>query len=162
MSKLDFPSWFYEAMPELECPNPKCGKPLEENHIIAEGIRKSMVHKNETAFFIEYKCPKCNNITTIELAKMTLEDFVLDMIGKFTGDKDECEDDTTEHERPNNTKSDREKCHVSVFSKISDKEMKEIKKVIRDCESHYDFLKNIGLTDDKISEIEEEGKKKDN
>jgi len=159
MDKLDFPQWFYEALPMLECPGPECGKPLEKRYILAEGIRKSMVHKKSTAFFIEYKCPYCHNVVTLELLKMTLRDFVMEMMTLFASKEDDSEDEV--NDCSDKSKSCIKKNKAPKSSKISDTEISEISKVIKTCKSHYDFLKSIGLTDDNIAEIEKDGKKKD-
>lgn len=165
---LEFPRWFKEAMPMLECPS--CHKAVEEGSIVAEGIRKSIAYKDNTAFFIEYKCSHCNNVTTMELTPMTLEDFVMEMLEIFTaddregkegnGDKEESKPKAEKEIKKESHKKITRKTNTNGESKMSSDEIVEFKKMLKTCQSNEDFLSNIGVTEEMRKRWEEDYKDK--
>lgn len=169
---LDFPKWFDKAIKVMKCSN--CHQKMSKEHILAEGIRKSIVHENATAFFIEYKCPKCDAHITMELTKMTVEDFVMEMIDQFAEqDMNDFEgasaeegyyypeetDDSfrneydTQAERKKDKKRGRKNRNKS---KIADNEFIEIKDIIKNCKTHEEFMLSIGITEDDIKKLSDE------
>jgi len=167
---LEFPKWFYETLPYLSCA--KCKSKVKEESITGEGIRKCMSNNEETAFFIEYQCPKCDTATTIELNKMNLEEFTMELLDIFTenieeldeledesedDDLEEWEEEDDEHEAARKTvKKSNSSSSKNVGSKITLKEVETAKDILRESPSHYDFMMNIGLTDELIEQYRKE------
>jgi len=147
--QLDLPDWFFDALPKLHCR--ACKKGVDIDHIIASGIRKGSVDEDITAFFIEYKCPYCKDHATMELSPMTMEELVMEMLDKYTNsgimeqDEDYDDDAVAERERP-------------CYSKISKSEFVNAITMVRECETHYDFMLQIGMTEDQIKEYSVEDK----
>jgi hypothetical protein len=147
---LEFPKWFDNVMHMLDCPH--CHKDLKKPHIMAEGIRKSLASKGETAFFIEYKCPDCNSVTTMELTPMTLSDFVMEMLDKFT-------DDDYKEEDSENKKATKKK--KTRRSKITVKEIAEAKKIFNGCETWDEMMEAVGITEEQKQEWYDEYEKQE-
>jgi len=139
--QLDLPDWFFDALPRLHCR--KCKEGVDVDHVLASGIRKSVVDIDTTAFFIEYKCPYCKTHTTMELSPMTMEELVMEMFDKYTNlgimEQDES-GSIAEQERP------------TCSSKISKLELANAVTMVRECETHHDFMLQIGMTEDQIKE----------
>lgn len=150
---LIFPSWFEKALQVLECP--KCHEKIRKEHIIAEGIRNSIVHKGETAFFIEHKCPDCSSHATIELTKMCIEEFALEIMGVLSSQEEreeESQDKTDIYESSDKTKNEKKPIKKS---KISSMEIDEITESIKNCKTHEEFLLDIGVSQEEIDSYKE-------
>jgi hypothetical protein len=163
---LDFPKWFEKALQVLECP--KCNDNIKKEYILAEGIRKSIVHENDTAFFIEYKCPKCLSHATIELTKMSVEEFVLEMVDLFAsqddgeGEKSATEEDFENFDSAEGDSSKKTKNTSKNFrkkTKITPSEFDGALKMIKSCKTHEEFLLNIGVSQEEIDELGKKGEK---
>ncbi len=151
---LDLPKWLKDILSELKCPG--CKKDLQPEAINAEGIRKSAVYKNKTAYFIEYHCPFCKQSSTLELNAMTVEDWVMQMFdqyasGEYSKKYDEKDDSKNDKDAPKaiselNKRTDRK-------TKISDEEFQEAIRFINGCKTHEEFLFGIGLDQSQIDEI---------
>ena len=152
---LEFPKWFDNVVHMLDCPH--CHKDLKKEHVMAEGIRKSLASKGETAFFIEYRCPDCDSVTTMELTPMTLSDFVMEMLDKFTADDYDGGDGEVEEKVVEKKKKTRK-------SKITVKEITEAKKRFNDCETWDDVMESVGITEEQKEKwyAEYEQQEKDN
>lgn len=143
---LDFPDWFYNALHMLHCR--KCKRDVELEFILALGIRKSIMDVNTTSFFIEYACPYCNAHTTMELSPMTMEDLVMEMMDKYANEEDDDDEGGIA-----------EMSESVSGSKISKNEFVNAIEMIRDCETHYDFMLQIGMTEDQIDQYSCKDKK---
>jgi predicted nucleic-acid-binding Zn-ribbon protein len=154
---LEFPKWFEKALKVIECP--KCNRKIEKDHILAEGIRKSIMYEKETAFFIEYRCPKCDSHATIELTKMTVEDFVMEMVDRFSSEGEDLplEEQSSQEDPYDDGEEAEKKKEIDKTppkkSKISSVEYDAVKDMIKKCESHEEFLLNIGITPDEMEKI---------
>ena len=152
---LEFPKWFNEMLPRLTCPN--CKQKVRRRDIVGEGIRKCMSDNTQTAFFIEYCCSKCGKSISMELQKMTLEEFTMELLDIFTEDIDEMDDISDVPDKKNDSDE--------RASKITQKEVDNARSMVKESSSHYDFMMKIGLTDELLEQYEKEygqtwGKKK--
>jgi len=153
---LEFPKWFNEMLPDLSCPS--CKKGVKESDITGEGIRKCMNNSDQTAFFIEYCCSKCGKSITMELNKMTLEEFTMELLNIFTEDIDAL-DELEEIPDPSDNFLDEvqyDKEKEEIVSKMTQLEVDNVKRVIRESASHHDFMMQIGITDDDLKQYEKE------
>jgi len=132
---IELPRRISDIFDKLKCPN--CKKSLKQERVVAEGIRNSVVEDNKTAFFVEYDCPYCKQHSTLELTIMTVEDFVMEMLDRFT-EKD------VSVERVINKEEKTEK------TKITDSEYKEAIRFVRNCEDNITFLTGIGMNVEDI------------
>ncbi len=134
---IDLPRRINDMFDKIKCPN--CKKFLIPERVVAEGIRNSVVEVDKTAFFVEYDCPYCKQHSTLELTIMTVEDFVMEMLDRFT------EDDS-----PEKTKEIVKKSKKQEKTKITDLEYKEAIKFVRNCEDNIAFLIGIGMNPEDI------------
>jgi len=134
---IELPRRISDIFDKLKCPN--CKKTLKPDRVVAEGIRNSVVEANKTAFFVEYDCPFCEQHSTLELTIMTVEDFVMEMLDRFT------EDDSSEEKKQHVKKKKKQE-----KTKITDSEYKEAIRFVRNCEDNIAFLTGIGMNTEDI------------
>lgn len=131
---LEFPTWFDKMIPNICCPN--CKSNIEKKYIAATGIRKSKKSK-DTSFFIQYDCFECAYISIIEISKTSMKEYISDMYSMLFNNK---------------------KCNKS---KITQEEFDNMKKFLGSCQSHEEFMIEIGVSKEEIESKAKKKEKKD-
>lgn len=149
---LDMPKWLLEILPNIKCC--VCEKfNMSAANVVAIGIRKSSKNKNNVVFFFDYAC-KCGKSSIIEFPdQMNLEGFVNMMVDEYIAEgeghcencKDHCENSQETPVIKNN------KNFHPAKSKISEKEVKELKDILNKSQDFSSFLSQIGVSQELIN-----------
>ena len=151
---MQLPKRLAEIVKKFKCP--VCEAAMSEEHVFSYGWRINEKDP-EKDFFVDYLCNECDRKILIPLEGMDLEKFAMQVLeetmdGDLDGDDldsyDSGEPDTYKKADPDALKA---KNRVPK-SKINDDEVSRFVQQMQDCQDYSDFLKMIGLTEEKIKE----------
>jgi hypothetical protein len=149
---LDIPKWLINLLPNIKCCVCKEKAMVPEN-IVALGIRKSIKDINRTVFFFDYAC-KCGRNSIIEFPdQMNIEGFVNMMVDEYISDgENECQEHSPDcKHHPDNINKGKNKNFQQIKSKISEKEVGELKQLLNECKDFPSFLSQIGVSQELIN-----------
>ena len=121
------PTWLITAIANIKCP--KCGAKMKDKNVISVGIKKVEEDESKSYLFFTHRCDVCMHEVFIEADEMDLDDFAYMIL------------------------EDLEEQTKSQDSKITEEEVKNVVKMLKESESYEDFLKSMGICN---SEIEDE------
>jgi len=161
----NIPKWidFIFKQEDFYCPICKSG--FNKKGIMAMGIRVSLKNIKKEVLFVIYLCFKCKETIELEFGEITIEDFALNIL-------EEMEDNIALEEKENkgpfiddyeavvNNSSEEKKKLKKIKSKITSKEIKDVKKVLNGIKSHEDFLLELGFSEEEIDEYRFKKRKK--
>lgn len=177
----NIPQWIIELMKKEEFKCPHCGEKFNSEHIMSLGVRHSIRETEKEVLFIEYFCSECKKQTDLEFTEMTLSDLAHDVmadiedeIADYIQNKMKNEDinlediDFQEYDAlmeeyynhknssddKNNQSSNNQSNKSNKFSnksKITLKDIKEVKKELNNIKSHEEFLLLLGMSQEEIN-----------
>lgn len=130
---LNLPDWALEFMKSKNCPY--CGDCMTNSSILHIGIR--MFKEIKPSLYFESKCKGCSNVSNTTI-------FTEGSItpGQIASEIFHAIDDSAFSKSASEEKN--------KINKAFDKEVDMLKKFMQKNESHIEFLKFIGLTDEEI------------
>lgn len=154
---LDIPSWLEKNINKNTCP--ECGKSMEIDGVKGIGIKYSTRDKDKTVFCFEYECPHCGNRVFVETDYMSVEDFVMNMLDQYTDPEmeDNENDEVMIEEEEDYLNFSMDNSVKNKVSKISEKEMIEVKNKLNSMEFHDDFLRLLSFSEKEIENLIKEG-----
>jgi hypothetical protein len=72
---LDVPAWLVEIIREDGFKCPSCHFVFSQEGVVAVGIKAGVRNATKTVVFAEYMCPKCSQISRLELQEMSVAQF---------------------------------------------------------------------------------------
>jgi hypothetical protein len=152
----DIPDWIVRMVEADNLYCNKCRKTLKVEHIISMGVHESSVEPYDDKLCIGVSCPDCKDVTIFELKEMTLVEFAFEILDKGTKPskpkkkiKDSSVGDDILKEmigkKPTRKKS------VNKKSKITKKEVNEVRRFLNSAKTHEDVLVAMGLSPEQIS-----------
>ena len=159
----NIPKWIELILEEESFYCPICKEGFDRRGIVSVGIRVSLRNVKKEVLFILYLCSKCKKVIDLEFGEMTMEDFALNILDELN----ENEINEEKNKKPfredynfivNNSLEESGK-NKKIKSKITYKEIKDIKKALDSVKTHEEFLFLLGFTEEDINEYRfEEGK----
>jgi|3_EtaG_2_1085321.scaffolds.fasta_scaffold128746_2 hypothetical protein len=151
---MQLPQWLAEIVKKFKCP--VCEALMSEDHVFSYGWRINEKDP-EKDFFVDYLCSECDRKILIPLQGVDLEKFAMQVMEETMVqdlDQDDLNDyDSGEPESYNKSNPDAPKAKKRLpKSKINDEEVGKFVQEMHNCEDYSDFLKMIGLTEEKIKE----------
>jgi len=157
VTMLNTPKWIINCLQSDGFCCPHCKTRFNPNDIKACGIRLSFRNEKKHVVYVEYHCSECEKQPTLlELYDMEFEEFAYSVfddeshdtegsgyIEKFSSDAKKGK-----KERPNKIP------RKTRASKISNKEVKDMKKILNQSDSHYDFLMALGMSPEDLTEYD--------
>jgi len=135
---------------KYECP--RCHTPIDIDKIVGVGVKESYKIKGKDVIFFEYLCKNCDDMYVFELDFADMGNFLPKLLGEMKSGENEDVDDI-DNLNVNNL--------VRIKSKISNKEIKDVKKFLSSCRDFEDFMAEIGITKEQINEYGQYNKEKD-
>lgn len=146
----DLPDWLAKLAKKYECP--RCHLPIDIEKIVGLGVKQSYKDKNREVIFFEYLCDKCDDMYVFEIDFADMKDFLPKLLDEVVSE--DSIDDIKEM-------LDRGNFNRKTVSKISDREIKYMKKFLSSSKNFEEFMIEIGLTQDQINEYGQYNKEKD-
>jgi hypothetical protein len=156
---LEIPKWLLSILSDIKCCVCEKRNMVPEN-IVALGIRKSSKNRSKVVFFFDYAC-KCGKNSIIEFPEqMNLEGFVNMMVDEYIAEvennKNHCNDDLCDDCKNKEMDKETNKKHKNTennkhISKISIKEVEELKKILNKSQDFPSFLSQIGVSQELIN-----------
>ena len=150
----DIPEWIVRMVEADNLYCNKCKKTLRVEHIISMGIHESSVEPHNDKLCIGVSCPYCNDVTTFELKEMSLLKFAFEILDNgATSDKPKkkSKDKETDILKELSGKKPTRKRLVSKRSKITKKEVNEVRRFLNGAKTHEDVLIAMGMSPEEIS-----------
>ena len=151
-----WPKWIIDTIGSVGYRCLSCSAKFSAKGVEGAGIKDSTSDPNKQVLYIQYQCPSCKERNIIEFQEMDFSEFVSqggsDSDEGFPED-DEGSPDFIEQEverrqkrsKKRNSSSKKAKRKSKILnSRITLKETKAAKKLLRECETHEDFLRAIG------------------
>ena len=140
---INLPEWIQKTLEESTCVF--CQNKMKKENVYAVGISEEISSKNNQkylSFFYNYYCTDCKKKSTCTGFPTSFENFIKDMIKIFnTGDESNISDLSN---------------NIKTPSKISNSEIADLKKLLKNTKYHEDFLAKIGIEIDKLKDKKHE------
>lgn len=162
------PHWVIDALMSKRFKCHGCKKVFNHKNMRGMGIRESDLDPGKESFYIQLTCSECRKVTFFEMEEMNIIQLSENIIKEIDKDLDDVrpnkskkldefneedmfkgrrmeKDDVPEEEAPKLIKK-------KEFSKITLKDVREVKKVLKPKELEYEnVLEMMGLTPEEIA-----------
>ena len=145
----EVPNWIYKVieMEDLGCR--VCKKEFTEDNLMSISIQESSQPPHKDFLCIGLFCPDCKELMIFELKEMSLVDFAFDIVDQETSNKiKKSSDGSPAFSKKTNKKT--EKSKKVKKSKITLKEINDIKSFLKKDLTHDQFLIAMGMSPQEI------------
>ncbi len=154
----DIPEWIVRMVEADNLYCNKCRKTLKVEHVISMGIHESSVEPHDDKLCVGVCCPHCKDITIFELKEMSLVEFAFEILDKGTRpekkkgweQKDKKSEKRDVLKEISGRKPTRKRI-VNKKSKITKKEVNEVRRFLNSAKTHEDVLVAMGMSPEQIS-----------
>jgi hypothetical protein len=150
----DIPEWIIRMVEADNLYCNKCRKTLRVENIISMGIHESSVEPHDDKLCVGVSCPECKDVTIFELKDMSLIEFAFEILDKGTKPdkpKKKVKDKGTDILKELSGRKPARKRIVNKKSKITKKEVNEVRRFLDGAKTHEDVLVAMGMSPDQIS-----------
>ena len=147
----DIPGWIVRMVEADNLYCNKCRKTLKAKHVISMGIHESSVEPYNDKLCIGVSCPDCAYVTTFELKEMSLTEFAFEILDKgMNPEKQEKKSKKKDILKDLSSKPTRKRI-AKKKSRITKKEVNEIRRFLNGAKTHEDVLVAMGMSPEQIS-----------
>jgi transcription elongation factor Elf1 len=142
---IPIPRWALPVLRDFPCP--RCGAEKQESNVLGIGVRerRGVDIQNNSILTLDYYCPECNSLYQLIVdpddSAASISNILRDIL------------DTLEQNDGKREKKPRNKLSKSS---ISIKEVRELRRILKESVSFVDFLHQIGVTPEYIKKLEDE------
>ncbi len=151
---LDTPKWIVDLLQNDNFACPHCKAQFKAEYVKACGVRLSFRDSSKQVLYVEYHCGDCKQQPTLlELYDLTFDEFAF-MVLEDTDDKEmEALREKSDHIRKahsgDSKRARKKKKHPlsrKNKSRISQKDVDDVRKFLNRCKFHQDFLDVLGVS----------------
>ena len=146
----DIPEWIIKMVEADDLYCNKCRKTLKVEHIISTGIHESSVEPYDDKFCVGMSCPECKDVTIFELKEMSLIEFAFEILGKGSNLEKKKKKKKDILKEISGLQHSRKRI-VNKKSKITKKEVNEVRRFLNNAKTNEDFLVAMGMSPEQIS-----------
>jgi hypothetical protein len=153
----EVPKWVYKLIDVEDLKCRQCKKEFKSDNLMSISIQESSQPPHKDFLCIGLFCPNCKELMIFELKEMSLVDFAFDIVDQETSNNIK----KTKNDKPAFSKKSSKSCKKRNKSKITIKEVNEMKKFLKQDLTHDQFLIAMGMSPSDIESYNYKKDKKD-